>query len=68
MKKVLIISDDYPEYGGQATTAYNLHLFLESKNFESKLLFLNIKKAPEGIDSKENENSHNLNISHGFLN
>jgi hypothetical protein len=60
------MSDGYPEYGSQATTAYNLHLFLESKNFESKLLFLNGETAPEGIDSKENDNSHNLNISHGF--
>jgi hypothetical protein len=65
--KILIISDGYPGYGGQATTAHNLHLFLESKNFETKLLFLNGEKAPEDVNSKENKNSHNLNISSGFL-
>jgi glycosyltransferase involved in cell wall biosynthesis len=65
--KVLIISDGFPGYGGQATTAHNLHLFLESKNFETKLLFLNEDKALEGVNSKENKNSDNLNISHGFL-
>ena len=53
--------------GGQATTAYNLHLFLESKNYESKLLFLNDGKAPGDVDPRTKENSHNFNISQGFL-
>jgi glycosyltransferase involved in cell wall biosynthesis len=67
MKKILIISDGFPEYGGQATTAYNLHFFLESKNFESKLLFLNDGNAPGDVDPRKNEKSQNFKISHGFL-
>ena len=46
--KVLIISNGFPGYGGQATTAYNLHLFLESKNLDTKLLLLNSKKLQIG--------------------
>lgn len=65
--KVLIISNDFPGYGGQATTAYNLHLFLESKNYESKLLFLNYDNALGNIDPRKRQNSHNLKISNGFL-
>lgn len=41
MKQILIISFGYPFYGGESTTAYNLHLFLSSKNMDSKLLMLN---------------------------
>ena len=65
--KVLIISNGFPGYGGQATTAYNLHLFLESKNLDTKLLLLNSKKLPESKSFKEFKNSHNLNFLYWFL-
>ena len=65
--KVLIISNDFPGYGGQASTAYNLHLFLVSKNYESKLLFLNEDNALGNVDPRKRQNSHNLKISNGFL-
>ena len=65
--KVLIIGNGFPGYGGQATTAYNLHLFLESKNLDTKLLLLNSVKLLESTSVKEIKNSHNLNFLYWFL-
>lgn len=64
--KVLIISDGFPGYGGQATTAYNLQLFLKSKNLDTKLLFLKAGNSLEGISFKENKNRHFLNVLYRF--
>ena len=65
--KVLIIGKGFPGYGGQATTAYNLHLFLDSKNLDTKLLLLNSGNLPETTSVKEIKNSHNLNFLYWFL-
>ena len=55
MNRILIISKGYPFYGGQSTTAYNLHLFLNSKNIDSKLLMLNDFYGFRDINHKKNE-------------
>jgi hypothetical protein len=44
MKKILIISGSYPNYGGQSTTAYNLLKLLKDKNYSAKLVYVNYHK------------------------
>ena len=65
--KVLIISQGSPGYGGQATTAYNLHLFLESKNFNTKLLLFKPNEVPESISFRKITNSAGLYFLYWFL-
>jgi|GEM_PF-2899068 len=42
MKKILIISNSYPNYGGQSTTAYNLLKLLQSSpDIKARLIYIN---------------------------
>ncbi|MBS1774498.1 MAG: glycosyltransferase family 4 protein [Bacteroidetes bacterium] len=51
MKKVLILSGGYPNYGGEATTAYNLLKLLRNNNYDAQLVYINsIKNAPADPD------------------
>ena len=39
MRRILIISNSFPYYGGQSTTAYNLHKLLTANGYECRIVF-----------------------------
>ena len=41
MKKILIISNSYPNFGGQSTTAYNLLKLLTKHGFDANVVYIN---------------------------
>lgn len=59
MSKILIISNSYPNYGGQSTTAYNLLKLLKQHGFDAKALYINDAKHAE-IDPEKTGASHKI--------
>ncbi|OSZ82225.1 hypothetical protein CAP35_02855 [Chitinophagaceae bacterium IBVUCB1] len=48
MKKILIISNSYPNFGGQSTTAYNLlKLLQQDSELKTRLLYINYHKQAD---------------------
>ena len=60
MKKILIISNGYPGQGGRSTTAYNLQIFLNSINFDAKVLFINDFNSNGEADPENSGRSFNI--------
>lgn len=59
MGKILILSNSYPNYGGQSTTAYNLLKLLKEHGLDVKLLYINDLKHSE-IDPEKTGSSHKI--------
>ena len=67
MKKILIISGSYPNYGGQSTTAYNLLKLLKDKNYSAKLVYVNYHKEAD-VDPDKTGSSHRIVLKKSFIN
>ncbi len=52
MKKVLIISNGFPNYGGLSTTAYNLLKLLRSEKYDARLICITIIKHSDADPDK----------------
>ncbi|MBS1774499.1 MAG: hypothetical protein JST82_16700 [Bacteroidetes bacterium] len=59
MKKILIISNSYPNYGGQSTTAYNLLKLLANEHYDVRLLCINNLKNSD-TDPEKTGMSHKI--------
>ncbi len=66
MSKILIISNSYPNYGGQSTTAYNLLKLLKQYDFDAKALYINDAKHAE-IDPEKTGASHKIVLKKSLL-
>lgn len=66
MSKILIISNSYPNYGGQSTTAYNLLKLLKQHGFDAKALYINDAKHSE-IDPEKTGASHKIVLKKSLL-
>ncbi len=60
MKKVLIISNSYPYFGGQSTTAYNLLKLLKKRGYDVRLMYINQLK-------KSNADPDQTGVSHKIV-
>jgi hypothetical protein len=67
MKKVLIISNGYPGFGGQSTTAHHLGSLLNKNNIKCKVFFLNEVKMIKDVDTKTIINSDEIIIKRNLL-
>lgn len=67
MKRILIISGSYPNYGGQSTTAYNLLKLLKDKGYEVKLVYVNYHKEAD-VDPDKTGSSHRIVLKKSLIN
>jgi len=71
VKKILIITYGYPNFGGQATTAYNLMKLLNENNFAAKTIYI-IDNHQANIDPHDTGDTHKIvlkkNVIHSVYN
>lgn len=67
MKKVLIISGSYPNYGGQSTTAYNLLKLLKQHGYNAKSVYVNYYKNAD-VDPDKTGSSHRIVLKKSIIN
>ena len=67
MKRILIVSSSFPYYGGQSTTAYNLHKLLTANGYECRIVFI-LNSSQGDIDPENTGNVSSVILGNNITN